>query len=244
MSSEVFFTGPFGIIEGKYHINPNPHAPVALVFHPDPRQGGTMNNKVNYTLFKSFVNTGFTTLRINFPGVGKSAGISDGKYSELEAASVALDWLQHENPQASHFWLGGFSFGSWIAIHLTMRRPEVSGFVLIAPPVNNPKYDFGIVDPCPTPGLIISAEQDTIAPAKDIENFVANLRKQDRFEVEYYNIENTDHMFGNQLDQISSICEDYINTTLAIGVKKPVRKKRRRRKKRDKSIDHETDYED
>ena len=62
---EVIINGPQGRIEGRYHQNTDPKAPVALILHPHPLYGGTMNNKVVYSLYKSFANNGFTVLRIN-----------------------------------------------------------------------------------------------------------------------------------------------------------------------------------
>jgi alpha/beta superfamily hydrolase len=71
---EVIISGPAGRIEGRYHQNINPKAPVALVLHPHPLHGGTMNNKITSNIYKAFVSNGFSVLRINFRGVGRSEG--------------------------------------------------------------------------------------------------------------------------------------------------------------------------
>lgn len=76
--SEVFFNGPAGRIEARLHKSENPRAPLALVLHPEPTLGGTLNNRVTYAIFQAFVNMGFTVLRFNFRGVGKSQGAVDG----------------------------------------------------------------------------------------------------------------------------------------------------------------------
>ncbi|MEY3197186.1 MAG: hypothetical protein RLZZ59_554, partial [Pseudomonadota bacterium] len=80
---EVFFNGPAGRIEGRYTQSENKSAPVALVLHPHPLYGGTMNNKVVYSLYQTLANNGFTVLRINFRGVGKSQGQFDNGVGEL-----------------------------------------------------------------------------------------------------------------------------------------------------------------
>src|SRR5215204_930555 len=98
---EVIFSGPEGRIEGRYHHNENKNSPVALVLHPHPLYGGTMNNKIVYRLHQGFINQGFSVLRFNFRGVGRSQGKYDNGMGELTDAATALDWLQLQNPDAS-----------------------------------------------------------------------------------------------------------------------------------------------
>ena len=74
---EVLINGPEGRLEGRYHHSKVANAPIALLLHPHPQHGGTMNNKVVYTLFQVFVNQGFSVLRFNFRGVGRSQGSFD-----------------------------------------------------------------------------------------------------------------------------------------------------------------------
>ena len=112
---EVIFNGPAGRIEGRYHHSKKANSPVALVLHPHPQFGGTMNNPVTYALFQAFVQRGFSVLRFNFRGVGRSQGAFDSGIGELSDAASALDWLQSQNSDASQCWIGGFSFGAWIA---------------------------------------------------------------------------------------------------------------------------------
>ena len=64
--TEVLFNGHAGRLEGRYHQSDKPGAPIALILHPHPQYGGTMNNKVVYTLFSCFQNLGFSVLRFNF----------------------------------------------------------------------------------------------------------------------------------------------------------------------------------
>src|SRR3546814_10687549 len=90
-----------------------------------------MNNKVVYSLYQTFVARGFSTLRFNFRGVGRSQGVYTGGEGELSDAATALDWLQTYNPNARYCWIAGFSFGAWIGMQLLMRRPEITGFVSV-----------------------------------------------------------------------------------------------------------------
>ncbi len=84
-----------------------------------------MNNQIVYNLFYQFSERGFSVLRFNFRGVGRSQGEFDHGSGELSDAAAALDWLQTINPDAKNCWIAGVSFGSWIGMQLLMRRPEV-----------------------------------------------------------------------------------------------------------------------
>ena len=115
---EVIFNGPEGRLEGRYHHGKGPNAPIALLLHPHPQFGGTMNNKVVYNLHYAFHNMGFTVLRFNFRGVGRSQGEYDQGVGELSDAASALDYLQSMNNNSKHCWVAGFSFGAWIGMQL------------------------------------------------------------------------------------------------------------------------------
>ena len=180
---EVIINGPEGRIEARYHHARGPTSAMALVLHPHPQHGGTMNNRLVYGLYQSFVRQGFSTLRFNFRGVGRSQGSFDRGEGELSDAASALDWLQTYNPNAGTCWVAGFSFGAWIGMQLLMRRPEIESFIAVAPPANI--YDFTFLAPCPSSGLILQGDQDTVVPvelgAKARHQAVAPARHQDRF---------------------------------------------------------------
>src|SRR3546814_926740 len=133
---EVIINGPEGRLEGRYHHNPTPGAPIAVLLHPHPLHGGTMNNRVVLNMFHAFTRRGFSVLRFNFRGVGRSQGRFARGEGELADAAAALDWLQAVNTDAPVAWVGGFSFGAWIGMRLLMRRPEINGFISVAPPAN------------------------------------------------------------------------------------------------------------
>ena len=113
-----------------------------------------MNNRVVYNLHYCFFNLGFSCLRFNFRGVGKSEGEFDDGLGELADAASALDFLQTHTPNSTSCWVIGFSFGSWIGMQLLMRRPEISGFISVSPPANS--YDFSFLAPWPSSGLIVN----------------------------------------------------------------------------------------
>jgi alpha/beta superfamily hydrolase len=108
----IVLTGQAGRIEARYHHSRKPMAPLAIVLHPHPLQGGTMNNRVVVTLYNSFVENGFSVIRFNFRGVGKSEGIFSKGEGELTDTAAVLDWIQSINPGERPIWIAGFSFGA------------------------------------------------------------------------------------------------------------------------------------
>jgi alpha/beta superfamily hydrolase len=211
---EVFFNGPSGRIEGKFTKSEDRRAPAALVLHPHPLYNGTMNNKVVYNTYKVLAENGFSVLRVNFRGVGKSQGEYDHGIGELTDAATALDWLQTQIPEASDFWIAGFSFGSWIALQLMMRRPEISTFLAISPPVN--RYDFSFLSPCPIPGLIVQGDADSIVSEESVIDLVDKIAKQKFASVDYKVIEGGDHFFRMKLEELKETIDDYVKTRLSV----------------------------
>ncbi len=230
---EVIISGQCGRLEGRYHQNPNPKAPVALVLHPHPLHGGTMNNKVTYSLFKTFVNNGFSVLRINFRGVGKSQGRFDNGVGELQDATAALNWLHSQNMDASTFWLAGFSFGAWVGLQVIMRRPDIEGYILAAPPAT--KYDFGFIVPCCASGMIIQGDNDDISKESDTAKVVDKLAQREEVDINYQIITGADHFFREQMQEFEAAIDEYVKERLlqdAGKIRKVKRDRRRRRKKK------------
>ncbi|HYM03296.1 MAG TPA: alpha/beta hydrolase [Stellaceae bacterium] len=205
---DVIINGPEGRLEGKYHHSKEQNAPIALLLHPHPQYGGTMNNKVVYTLYHAFVRQGFSALRFNFRGVGRSQGKFDRGEGELSDAASALDWLQTYNSNASACWIGGFSFGAWIGMQLLMRRPEIDGFISVAPPAN--VFDFSFLAPCPASGLIIQGNMDQLVPMEAVQKLINKLMHQRDIQIDHRIIAGADHFFGGQLDELGTIIEEYV----------------------------------
>ncbi len=225
--TEVLFNGHAGRLEGRYHQSENPAAPIALILHPHPQYGGTMNNKVVYTLFSCFQNLGFSVLRFNFRSVGRSQGQFEDGPGELSDATVALDWLQSVNPEARQCWIAGYSFGAWIGLQLLMRRPDINNFVAVSPPAN--EKDFSFLAPCPTSGLITQGCIDEIVTPSSVTTLVKRLNTQRNVSVDYAMIEGADHMYNNHLvDLYKVVGNDVID---AMKKKTPAKKRRGRRKK-------------
>ena len=209
---EVIFNGPEGRLEGRYQHSKKANGPIALVLHPHPLHGGTMNNKVTYALYQTFVKRGFSVLRFNFRGVGRSQGQFDSGIGEMSDAAAALDWMQTHNPNASTCWIGGFSFGAWIAMQLMMRRPEIGGFISIAPPAD--AYDFTFLAPCPASGQIIHGDKDDLVPLAAVDKLAQKISSQKTISIDYRVIEGADHLFSAHMDTLIGNVNDYLDGAL------------------------------
>ena len=209
---EVIFPGPEGRLEGRYHPQKERDAPIAIILHPHPQFGGTMNNKVVHNLHYAFHKMGFTCLRFNFRGVGRSQGEYDQGIGELSDAASAIDYLQSLHPNAKHCWVAGFSFGAWIGMQLLMRRPEISGFISVAPPAN--MYDFTFLAPCPASGLIINGSADRVVPPSDIVNLSDKLKQQKGITITHEVIEGAGHFFDPGMEEMIGTVDSYVRKRL------------------------------
>ncbi len=210
---EVVINGPAGRLEGRYHHNPDPLSPVAVVLHPHPQNGGTMNNRVAYTIFQAYAALGFSVLRFNFRGVGRSQGRYDRGEGELADATAALDWLQTYHPNASSAWIGGFSFGAWIGMQLLMRRPDLEGFVVASPPAS--MYDFSFLAPCPCSGLIVQGDKDELVSEPTVAKLSDKLAKQRGLTMDYRVVPGADHFFQNHAQTVHDHIVDHVSRKLS-----------------------------
>lgn len=226
---EIIISGPEGRIEARYHHSEKKNAPAAIILHPHPLHGGTMNNKVTYNLYHAFARNGFSVVRFNFRGVGRSQGKYDDGAGELSDAAAVLDWLQIQNPNAASFWMGGFSFGSWIGMQLLMRRPEIEGFIAVSPPVGN--FDFNFLSPCPAHGLILQGDQDSVVSVDNVSRLSEKLGKQRNANIDYRIILGADHFYRSHMDDLNAHMEDYLLSRISDEANKPRRVKPDRRRR-------------
>lgn len=209
---ELIINGPGGRIEARYHHEGANDAPIALILHPHPQFGGTMNNQIVYSLYYTFAQRGFSVLRFNFRGVGRSQGYWDGGPGELADAASALDWLQIVKPDAKYCWIAGVSFGTWIAMQLLMRRPEIDGFICVAPPSN--LYDFSFLAPCPSSGLMINGDKDRVVPTNSVAELSTKLKTQKGIKIDHQVVPGANHFFENKTAELEKAVGDYLDMRL------------------------------
>ena len=206
---DVIIPGPAGRLEGKYSPAKTGGSPVALVLHAHPKGGGHMETPVSVMLYDQFKARGFSVLRFNFRGVGRSQGAYDQGLGELSDAATVLDWAQAHSPSAPFCWVAGHSFGAWIAMQLLMRRPEIAGFVAVSPPTN--MYDFTFLASCPASGLIAHGDSDAIVPHDEMERAMGKVRSQKGIKIETDIVKGAGHLFQNHLEPLEAVVSTYLD---------------------------------
>ena len=154
-----FVSGPAGQIECAIDAPPVAPRAVAVICHPHPQHGGTLDNKVAQTLARASIQVGCRAVRFNFRGVGASQGTWDDGRGEVDDALAVIAALRDP---ALPLWLAGFSFGGYVAAEAATRLPEAARpqrLVLVAP--STQKQQVAAV---PADTVVIHGEADEVAP--------------------------------------------------------------------------------
>jgi uncharacterized protein len=178
LAERVMIAGPAGdlqaLIETPQDARGEAAAPVrafAVVCHPHPLYGGTMDNKVVYTLARAFQQCGAPAIRFNYRGVGTSAGSYDEGRGETADTLAVIQYGRKRWPQAA-LWLGGFSFGGAVAVRAAAQcAPQ--RVVLVAPAVG--RVDISVATPPAAPWLIVQGDADDLVPADQVLEWAASL---------------------------------------------------------------------
>ncbi|MEC4722643.1 alpha/beta hydrolase [Noviherbaspirillum sp. CPCC 100848] len=169
---------------------------LALVAHPHPLYGGTMDNKVAQTLARAFVAIGYATVRMNFRGVGKSEGVHDAGRGETDDMAMLLAHMKQQYPDLPVA-LGGFSFGTFVQSQLQQRLiaegTPAERLVLVGSAAG--KWAMPEV---PANTIVIHGEHDDTIPLSDVLDWA---RPQD---LPVIVIPGADHFFHRKLQHIKN----------------------------------------
>lgn len=161
--------GPEGTLEAVLEGETDNPAMIAIVCHPHPQFGGTMDNKVVTTLIRAARDAGAAALRFNFRGVGDSQGAYSDGIGEVEDLIAVHRWLTKKYPDA-RLWLAGFSFGSFVAARgaevLAANGEAPAALFLVAPPVHH--YGFEAIENVGCPVTVVQGEDDEVVPADKV----------------------------------------------------------------------------
>ena len=185
--------GSAGRLEAIYRDLQDPAA-VAVVCHPHPLGGGTLHNKVVFRAARGLEAANVATLRFNFRGVGASGGKHEEGEGELTDVNAAIAWVRKKHPGKKLF-VGGFSFGAWVASRAACELREVDAVFLIGTPVN--KYDFGYLRHCEKPMLFLHGTQDEHGDVAKLEKLAQTVRN-----AESVIVTGADHFFTKQLEAL------------------------------------------
>jgi alpha/beta superfamily hydrolase len=198
--------GAVGVLEALLDLPDGEPRAVAVLAHPHPLHGGTMHTKAVYQAAKAMARIGVAALRFNFRGVGRSAGTFDAGVGEKDDFGAALAFAAARYPGVP-LWAAGMSFGSWIALSVGARHPDVSLLLAIAPPVD--RYDYDIVKTSPKAKFIVHGEGDELVSIKDVRRFYGQLAEPREICV----IEDALHLFDGKTalvgESVADLLEDW-----------------------------------
>ncbi|MCL1886805.1 MAG: alpha/beta hydrolase [Betaproteobacteria bacterium] len=196
-TERFYVAGPAGQLECALDLPEAPPVGIALLAHPHPLYGGTMDNKVVQIMARAFIGLNYASVRVNFRGVGHSAGAHAEGLGEAEDMAVVLEYVKKRYPDLPVA-LGGYSFGTYVQSLLQQRLASEGNpperMVLVS--VTAGKW---AVDTVPKETILIHGETDEIIPLSDLFQWA---RPQDLSVVV---VTGGDHLFNRKLHHIRRI---------------------------------------
>jgi alpha/beta superfamily hydrolase len=199
-------TGPAGRLEALLMRPEGDPLAAGVVCHAHPRHGGMMHFKVVFRAAKALQHGGVAALRFNFRGVGRSEGIHDGGHGEQDDVRAALETLAERYPGLPLV-LGGFSFGSLMALRVGVREPRARALFALGFPLDM-AGDVSFLDGCRTPRLFVQGELDAYGGADRMRALVDRLPEPRVLEV----VDGSDHFFAGQLERLQEIVAAWIGS--------------------------------
>lgn len=187
--------GPAGTLEAKLELPKGEPKATALICHPHPLHGGTMDNKVVHMLARSFLALGAAVLRFNFRGVGASAGSYAEGIGETKDALAASAWLLEQWPELPQY-LGGFSFGAAVVVRAAIET-HPAGIVTVALPVE--RLEPGATLPA-APWLLVHGDADELVALEALIDWLNDQAPGPELEV----IPGADHFFHGKLTELKN----------------------------------------
>ncbi len=190
----LFLPGSAGRLEALLEEPEAPPVEAALLCHPHPKGGGTMHNKVVYRMARALRQTGAVVLRFNYRGVNLSEGVYDRGVGELDDARVALADLQERYPGLPVL-VGGFSFGSRIALRLAAERADLQRALAVGFPTTIPGTEY--LHAVTIPKYFVHSTQDEFGPAPEFAALYGTLPEPKQLTW----VNGEDHFFKGALDE-------------------------------------------
>ncbi len=204
-SRVVFRSEGYGI-EGRLAIGGER---AVVVTHPHPLYGGDMDNDVVTAITEAFAQAGYTTLRFNFRGIGRSEGRYSEGLGEQEDVCAAVDHLR--GCGYADVELSGYSFGTWVnALCAGSRLPDIP-MTMVAPPAAF--MDFGAVSDLPGLKAVLTGSRDDIAPPDMLKRLTALWNPEARLEI----LSGADHFFFGYREALISLLVGLIRDRAAGG---------------------------
>ena len=205
---DFILRGPAGKLECAADVpDPQDERPATMVLcHPHPLHGGTMHNKVVTIMERAMRELGLRTVRFNFRGAGESEGEHDEGYGETDDLFAVTEWVRRTRPD-DDLWLGGFSFGSYIALRAAQNL-QLGQMITIAPPVD--RYEFSSVQHPNCPWLVVQGDEDEVVALEDVKCWIEDLDPPPDFLV----MEMATHFFHRRLMDLRGLLKNGVRPNL------------------------------
>ncbi|MGA2839215.1 MAG: alpha/beta fold hydrolase [Steroidobacteraceae bacterium] len=200
----ITISGPAGSLEAIVEDPGASGARYALVCHPHPLYGGTMDNKVVTTVARALREAGMPTLRFNFRGVGNSAGVFDAGIGETADAAAAASWCAARWPGRQPV-IAGFSFGAYVALRLA-QQVRAAHLITIAPPVTG--FDFSSMAVPSCAWLVVQGDADEVVDPQSVITWVNRLEPRPQLVV----MPGVGHFFHGRLHELRDVVIDAIRS--------------------------------
>jgi hypothetical protein len=200
----LIIDGPAGGLEAIVEDAGSAAASYAVICHPHPLMGGTMDNKVVTTIGRALRENGIPTLRLNFRGVGASAGTFDRGVGEIEDADTAASWGARRWPGRSLV-VAGFSFGGYVAWRLALQR-AARCLITVAPAIQLMEGSPSVAPPCPW--VIVQGDSDEVVDPAAVTGWVKALNPKPRLVL----LPGVGHFFHGRLQELRDAVGDAIRS--------------------------------
>jgi len=198
--------GPAGQLEARLEL-PEPGGEprvFGVACHPHPLYGGTMDNKVTHVIARSMLECGAPALRFNFRGVGASAGQFDDGRGEAEDLAAVVAEGRRRFPSAA-LWLGGFSFGAFVALKAAATLAPAK-LIAVAPPVA--RFELGSVAHPECDWMLVQGDADDVVPPGAVLAWAAEQPRKPRLHV----LAGAGHFFHGKLHALKPLLTSFLKS--------------------------------
>jgi alpha/beta superfamily hydrolase len=215
-------------LEGVLHFREGEgDRPTAVVCHPPPLGGGSMDNAVVTAIASALAARGVMTLRFNFRGVGRSGGEHDNGRGEQADVAGALDWLLAQpGVDPGRVWLAGYSFGAWVGLSHAQRDPRIAAVAAVGlvawhysssfyrtharldMGVESWQYDAQFLRSFARPKLFITGEHDSLSPPDELQRLMEGIPGPSQLHV----LAGADHSLRGNERQVGILVADFLTS--------------------------------
>ena len=174
-----------------------------VMTHPHPLYGGEMHNHVVEAVLEVYRSRGYSTLRFNFRGAGRSQGTHDRGQGEQVDIASALAFMTSLGKKGID--LAGYSFGAWVNARGIEKYHSVRRLVMVSPPVTF--MDFGFLKAESRIGLVVTGSLDEIADPLQVERLIPGWNPEALLRI----IPDADHFYGGKTRELQAAIGDFLD---------------------------------